>query len=329
MSSTRIRLLSRDDVRRALSMAEAINLMKEAFTQLSSGQAVVPQRLSMEMPALGGRALVMPVHLAKSGQFGMKIVSLFRQNPEKGLPLIHAVMLVFDASDGHPVALMDAEYLTALRTGAASGLATDLLARTDARTVVIFGAGAQGRLQLEGVCAVRRISRAVVFDPNPERAEKFCRDMSAIFPFPITSAASPAAVAEADVICTATTSKNPVFDDASLRKGTHINAVGAYRPDMCEIPQASVVRAKIIVDHRSSSLVEAGDLLGPIERGVIDAGHIQAELGEIVAGQKQGRKDEGEITIFKSVGNAAQDLAAAAQVLRNAEQCGLGSEFQL
>ncbi len=329
MSFPKIRLLSRDDVRRALSMAQAIELMRDAFTQLSSGQAVVPQRLSMEMPELGARVLVMPVSLAKGGQFGMKIVSLFKQNPEKGLPYIQALMLVFDASDGHPVALMDAEYLTALRTGAASGLATDMLARPDARTAMIFGAGAQGRLQLEGVCAVRRISRALVFDPNPDRAEKFCRDLTGRFPFPITRAPSPAAVEEADVICTATTSKEPVFDDASLRKGTHINAIGAYRTDMCEIPPASMVRATIIVDHRSSCLAEAGDLVGPIERGLIDAGHIHAELGEITAGNKRGRNNEDEITIFKSVGNAVQDLVAAAQILRNAEQSGLGSEFQL
>ena len=329
MSSPKIRLLSGDDVRRALSMAQSIDLMKEAFAQLSSGRAVVPQRLSMEMPELGARALVMPVHLLKGGQFGMKIVSLFTQNPGKGLPYIQALMLVFDGSDGHPLALMDAEYLTALRTGAASGLATDMLARTDAQTVMIFGAGAQGRLQLEGVCAVRRISRALVFDPNPERAGKFCRDMAGRFPFPVTVAVSPAAVEEADVICTATNSKEPVFNDASLRKGTHINAIGAYRPDMCEIPPASVVRAKVFVDHRLSCLAEAGDILGPIERGLIDAGHIQAELGEIISGQKRGRNDDGEITVFKSVGNASQDLAAALQILHNAEQSGLGSEFQL
>jgi len=329
MSSPKIRFLSRDDVRRSLSMAQAIDLMKDAFVQLSSGQAVVPQRSSMEMPALDARALVMPVHIARSGRFGMKLVSLFGNNPDRGLPYLQALMVVFDASDGHPLALMDAEYLTALRTGAASGLATELLANTDARTVMIFGAGAQGRLQLEGVCAVRGISRAIVFDPNPERSEKFCRDMSARYPFPVMPARSPAAVADADVICTATTSQQPVFDDANLRAGAHINAIGAFRPEMCEIPPATVLRATIVVDHRPSCLAEAGDIIGPIERGLFDAGRIHAELGELIAGEKRGRAEAGEITVFKSVGNAAQDLVAATQVLHNAEQFSLGSEFQL
>jgi ornithine cyclodeaminase/alanine dehydrogenase-like protein (mu-crystallin family) len=327
--SSALRILSREDVRRALSMADAIELMSSAFLQLSSGVAVVPQRQSVEMPEAGGRGLVMPVYLPGAGKFGLKLVSLFPGNPERGLPYVHALLMIMDSTDGRPLAVLDAEYLTALRTGAASGLATRLLSREDSATLVIIGAGAQARLQLEGVCAVRQITRIYVFDPNPDRVETFRRETAGRVGCDITPAMSPEIVREADIVCTATTAREPVFDDAHIKPGTHINAIGAYRPDMRELPRETVLRARVVVDHRASCLNEAGDLLGLSRDGRMTPDRIHAEIGEVISGKVPGRRDRGDITVFKSVGNAVQDIVAAQQVLLEAQRLGLGSEVEL
>jgi ornithine cyclodeaminase/alanine dehydrogenase-like protein (mu-crystallin family) len=325
-----LRMLSADDVRRALPMAQAVDAMKHAFAQLSSGRAEVPVRLSIEVKAHNGVALFMPAYLADDDQMAIKIVSVYNDNPAQGLPLIHALVVVIDATTGIPRAAMDGTYLTALRTGAVSGAATDLLARPEIRTAAIFGAGAQGRTQLEAVCAVRSIEQAWVFDPDVERSLAYASEMSARLSLPVNVATSPAeALRMADVICTATTSVAPVYDDADLQPGVHINAVGAYTPHMQEIPAETVIRAKVVVDHTESSMAEAGDLIIPIQQGRFSQDRIYAELGEIAAGLKPGRETAGEITLFKSVGVAVQDVAAAGRVLAAAERLDLGVNVTL
>ncbi len=327
---TTLRVLSREDVRRALPMREAVEAMKRAFAQLSQGEAVVPLRVPVPVERHHGVTLFMPGYLAADDRMAVKIVSVFNDNPAKGLPLIHALVVVVDAETGAPTAVMDGTYLTALRTGAASGAATDLLAREGARVAAIFGAGAQGRTQLEAVCAVRPIEAAWVYDVVPERAAAYAEEMAKRLGIPVHVASTPAeAVRQADVICTATTSSTPVFDDADVRPGTHINGVGAYTPQMQEVPAETVARAKVVIDHREASLAEAGDLIIPLQQGLIAEDHIWAELGEIVAGLKPGRTDPEEITFFKSVGVAVQDVAAAAAVLEAAKQQGLGVEVPL
>ncbi len=325
-----IRILSREDVRRALPMRQAIEVMKGAFAQLSSGQADAPLRTALDVPDHNGVTLFMPAYLSAGDQMAVKIVSVFNDNPAKGLPLIHALVVVVDATTGEPAAVMDGTYLTALRTGAASGAATDLLARLDARVVAVFGAGAQGRAQLEAVCAARSIEAAWVHDVAPEQASAYAAEMSQRLSLPVNVAKTPAdALGQADVICTATTSSSPVFEDADVRPGTHINAVGAYTPQMQEIPADTVLRARVVIDHRVSSLAEAGDLLIPLRRGLMTEDHIYAELGEIAAGRKAGRETLEEITLFKSVGVAVQDVAAASAVLEAARRLGLGTEVAL
>jgi len=325
-----IRILSREDVRRALPMRQAIEAMKGAFSQLSAGQADVPLRVALQVPGHNGLTLFMPAYLADDDRMAVKIVSVFNDNPAKGLPLIHALVVVVDATTGSPAAVMDGTYLTALRTGAASGAATDLLSREDARIVAVFGAGVQGRTQLEAVCAVRPIQEAWVYDVMPERAVDYASEMSRRLSLPVQVAGAPAeAVQRADVICTATTASAPVFEDADVRSGTHINAVGAYTPEMQEIPVETVQRAKIVIDHREASLAEAGDLLIPLERGLITEDHMYAELGQIAAGRKPGRTSSDEVTLFKSVGVAVQDVAAAAAVLEAARRRNLGIEVAL
>lgn len=326
----KLRILSADDVRRALPMAEAVAAMKSAFAQLSAGRANVPLRTPIEVPAHHGVTLFMPGYLADDDQMAIKIVSVFDENPAQGLPLIHALVVVVDATTGIPRAAMDGTYLTALRTGAVSGAAADLLSRPDARTVAIFGAGAQGRTQLEAVCAVRPIEKAWVFDTNTNGAAIYADEMTARMSLPVEAAASSKdALCQADIVCTATTSETPVFDDADLAPGVHINAVGAYTPEMQEIPAATVIRAKVVIDHTESSMAEAGDLLIPISQGLIAKDHIYAELGEIASGRKPGRQPEDDVTLFKSVGVAVQDVAAAARVLAAAERLDLGTEVTL
>jgi len=327
-------ILSGEDVRRALPMRQAIEAMKSAFAQLSSGQADVPLRTALDVTCHDGVTLFMPGYLAASDdnddQMAVKIVSVFNNNPAKGLPLIHALVVVVDATTGVPAAVMDGTYLTALRTGAASGAATDLLARPDASVAAIFGAGAQARTQLEAVCAVRSIEEALVYDVAPEQAEVYAAEMSERLSLPVRAVeTSSEAVSRADVICTATTSSSPVFDDADVQPGAHINGVGAYTPQMQEIPVETVLRAKVVIDHHEASLAEAGDLLIPLERGLMTEAHIYAELGEIAAGRKPGRETEEEITFFKSVGVAVQDVAAASAVLSAAQSQGLGTEVSL
>lgn len=324
-------ILSASDVRRTLPMDQTIEAMKRAFAAFSRGNANVPLRSRLSVPAHDAVALFMPAYLAdEEGEaLAVKAVTLFSHNNQFGLPLIHAAVLLFAANTGHPIALLEGSSLTAIRTGAASGAATDLLARPECQTVAIFGAGVQARTQLEAVCSVRHVQMVWVYDPNQEKAERFRDEMAGqgSIPVDIRVAMTPGqALREADIICTATTSHTPVFEDRFLKPGTHINAVGSYTPEMQEIPAETVQRACLVVDSRVAVLAETGDILQPLQEGRIDAGHIRAELGEIVIGRQPGRTDDSQITLFKSVGLAVQDAAAARLAFHNARQAGIGKE---
>jgi alanine dehydrogenase len=311
-------------------MREAVAVMKNAFAQLSQRQADLPLRVALRVARHSGVTLFMPAYLSGQDQMGIKIVSVFDENPARGLPLIHALVIVINPVTGEPVALMDGTHLTALRTGAASGAATDLLARPEARCVAILGAGVQGRSQMDAICAVRPVEEAWVYDVNRNQAEAFAAEMSDRLSIAVSVADDASiAVGNADVICTATTSHIPVFKDSDLRPGAHINAVGAYTPEMQEIPAETVQRAKIVVDHRTASMAEAGDLVIPLQQGLIRKTDIYAELGEIATGTFAGRLAQDEITLFKSVGIAVQDVAAASAVLEAAERLNLGIEIEL
>lgn len=330
MADDSLLILSAADVRRALPMADAVEAMKLAFSQLSTGEADLPLRTVIATPRGNGSALLMPAFLSAGRQMGVKLLTLFPDNPGHGLPLIHALMTVFDGETGRPLAVMDGGSLTALRTGAASGAATDLMARPDARAVAILGAGTQGCAQLEAVCAVRNIKQAWVFDTVPERADALAHRMGEQLEVDVTVAATAKdALADADVVCTATTSPVPVFRDPDLKAGVHINAIGAYTPETREVPEETVVRARVIADQREASMAEAGDLLIPMEQGLIGPDHIRAELGEIAAGLKPGRETPDQVTLFKSVGLAVQDVAAAWEVLRGAERMRLGQRVRM
>jgi ornithine cyclodeaminase len=327
-----MRILNREEVRRALPMREAIQIVKDAFIQLSTGRADAPLRTAIRPAKHDGVTLFMPGYLSGTDALAVKIVSVRPRNRSLNLPTIHALVLLFDAAAGEALAAMEGGSLTALRTGAASGVATELLAREDARVAAIFGAGEQARTQLPAVCAVRQLIRAWIYAPHPERVKIFIDEMQ-----PQTSgtellpAQSPAqAVEEADIICAATTSSSPVFNGASVKPGAHINAVGSFTPQMQEVDCLSLQRAaRLVVDSREGALAEAGDLLIALEQGAIQMNDIYAEIGEIAAGTKPGRQSSDEITYFKSVGNAALDVAAAHAIYRKSLSDNLGVEILL
>lgn len=326
-------ILTAADVRKALPMDEAIEAMKDAYASLSDGRAVVPLRTRLPIPGSGAISLFMPAYVrAKDSEaLAIKAVSLFPGNPSRGLAYIQAAVLVFDPGTGQAIALLEGSSLTAIRTGAASGASIDLLARREGKVVAVFGAGAQGRTQLQAACTARAVEAVFVYDSDADRAKAFAEEMSGQgrIPRDIRVAKSPKeAVEHADIICTATTSTMPVFDDRDVKPGTHISAVGAYTPDMCEVPPATVARARVFVDSRTACMEEAGDLIQPIRAGLFDQSHIHAELGEVVLGLKPGRESDEEITFFKSVGIAVQDAMAAQVALKNAYAMKIGNEVQ-
>jgi ornithine cyclodeaminase len=258
----------------------------------------------------------------------IKIVSLFPTNPGRGLAYIQAAVLAFDPETGQAIALLEGSSLTAIRTGAASGAAIDLLARPESRVVAVFGAGAQGRTQLEAACTARQIETAFICDADRNKAALFAEEMSNKgFAKDVRVALTPReAVENADIICTATTSLKPVFEDTYVKPGTHISGVGSYTPEMQEVPPGTLQRAKVFVDSRSASLEEAGDLIQPLRAGLFDESHICGELGEVLLGRVAGRQSAEEITYFKSVGVAVQDAMAAQVALSNARKMGIGKE---
>ena len=323
--ATPLLYLSAEHVRRALPMADAIAAMRDAFAQLANAQVTLPTRECLPTPDEHGVLLVMPCHSVASTLFSLKAITVFPDNPRHGLPTIQALVILTDGATGEHLAVMDGASVTALRTGAASGLATDLLARPDAAVAAVFGAGVQARTQLEAVCCVRTIRAAYVYDADSAAADRFAVEMTVRLGRPVRRAGSPAeALKDADVVCTATTSSVPVFADSELKRGVHVNAIGSFRPHVCEIPPETVCRARVVVDHHASALEEAGDLLGPLRDGLIRPSHFGTELGDVLLGRAPSRSHVDEITLFKSVGVAVQDLCAAAKTLENARRMELG-----
>jgi ornithine cyclodeaminase len=313
-------------------MRATIDAVARAYMDLSLGRTQSPLRARLHSNEVGGVSLIMPALLESSGAAAVKIVSVFPQNPASDLPTIHAAVLVIDSQTGEIRALLEGGSLTAIRTGAGSGAATRALAREEASTVAILGAGVQARTQLEAMCTVRAIKKGWIFDRTTGSARSLIDEMAGQGSVPAdlsVADSAEAAVANADVVCTATTSSTPVFPGIALRPGSHVNAVGSFMPEMEEVDLDVLKRARIFVDSREAALDEAGDLLGPIRRGELSPDAILAEIGEVLAGKTEGRTDGEQITYFKSVGVAVQDAAAAALALANAESAGLGQLLHL
>ncbi len=332
-----MRVLSAQDVRQAVPMAAAIDAVATAFVQLSAGQATVPLRTRIELAEHEATSFFMPAHLSgEQGRLapalGLKVVSVFPHNmPRHGVPSIHALVVLLDPATGRPLAALEGAYLTALRTGAASGAATRAMARPDARVLALFGAGVQARSQVQAVCAVRPIERIWVVNRTRENAMLLSGYLRAdgIKAEVRLAPSAAAALAEADVVCCATGATTPLFADADLRPGTHINAIGSHHPQATELPLETVARSYLVVDQRAAAWAEAGELAQAQAAGLIDERHVVAELGEVLSGQVLGRPDAAAITCFKSVGNAVQDLAVAQIALEQALAQNLGVEVPL
>ena len=304
--SSELRVIGAEEIRARLPMAAAVDALEEAFRTYEPGSG--PLRTHVETPA--GTLLLMPA----SGEdgIGVKLVTLTPANPDRGLPFIHASYVLFDAETQAPEAALDGSALTAIRTAAVSGLATRSLSREDAHRLVLFGAGVQARSHLESMCAVRPVTDLVVVSRSPGAAEALVAD--GLGRGLAARVGEPSAVGDADLICTCTTAEAPLFDGSTLAPGAHVNAVGSYRPETRELDTETVRRARVVVETREVALAEAGDLLLPIEEGVIDAGHIVADLAETVRGAEV-RRSPADVTLFKSVGMAFEDLVVARAVV--------------
>ena len=318
-----IRILSAADVRAALPMPQAIDAMRHAYSQLSAGKAIAPPRQHLSTDK--GVTLIMPAYLPEKSEFGIKVVSVYDANPNLDLPRITATVLALDPVTGAPKAFMEGASLTAIRTGAGGGVATDLLARRDAKTVGLFGAGVQARAQLQAVMAVRDVTRVNLISRTHASAAQLAAEISEWIDAPEVNLVSTpqAVVQDADIVICATTSGTPLFDGNALRLGAHITAVGTFVPEKREVDTETIRRAdRIVVDSREDCLAEAGDL-------IIPKAEIDAEIGEVINGDKPGRESDAEITFFKSVGVAVQDAVAGAVVLAEAEAKGLGTVVEM
>jgi len=300
--------------------------VEQAFAELAGGTAVLPLRINISPP--DGLALYMPAYLKQMGALACKVVTVYKNNPKiHNLPTTIGKVLLQDPQTGDVICIMDGGYLTAMRTGAASGVATKYLAtKKETQVAGIFGAGVQAKMQLWAVSVARKLSHAYVFDISIEASVKFISEMGKKLNLEIIRAASPdEMIRKTDIICTATSSATPIFDGSRIREGTHINGIGSHTPGARELDTAIIMRSRLIADSYEACLKEAGDIMIPIQEKAIDSSHIQAELGEIIVGKKPARLNDKEITLFKSNGLAIQDAATAKLIYDKARQAGIGS----
>ena len=319
-----LRILNGRDIAALLPMDACIDLMGRTMAAVSNGSARFPPRAVMPA-APGGFMAWMPGALDDPACFGVKLLSLFPGNPAAGLSSHLGMVVLFEAAHGRPIALLDAAELTAIRTAAVSGLATRLLARPDAGDLAILGAGEQAASHLAAMLAARSLRRVRVWSRTEASAKRFAQHEGAKHGLAIEVAPDArAAVDGADLVCTVTASREPVLSGDWVAPGAHLNVVGASRPDAVEIDTAAVVRARYFVDCRASTSLEAGEWLRALEAGAVGRDHIVAEIGEVASGAKPGRRTSDEITLFRSLGVAAEDLAAAMYVLEAARRQGVG-----
>lgn len=321
-------VISYADVMRLLPMPACIDVMAEALRTTSRGGAVLPLRSLVWQPDRTGMIGLMPGYLAEPASFGLKVVSIFPGNHGAGYDSHQGVVMLFDLAHGSPLAIIDASSITAIRTAAVSGVATRALARDDAGDLAILGTGVQAATHLDAMRAVRALRRVRVWSRNPASARKFADAHGGDLAIEVM-ATPRAAVAGADLICTTTAAREPIVEGAWLSPGAHINAVGACVAAARELDTAAVAAARLIVDRRESALAEAGDFLIPRAEGAIGDDHIAGELGDVLIGGVIGRRSPDEVTLFKSLGIAIEDLAAAHYIHARAVATGSGVSVPL
>ncbi|MBN9389465.1 MAG: ornithine cyclodeaminase family protein [Chloroflexi bacterium] len=334
-------ILSKADILKVVDWRAAVEEVGQAFAALAAGRANVPLRTHFPLESQEGLLLLMPGYIegpasstGPEGQLAVKLVSIFNHNPARGLPLIYGLVTLFEADTGRPLALLEGATLTAIRTGAAGGAAAKYLANPQPSRLALFGTGVQAETQLKATLAVfsDSLREARVVGRDSLKTARFAERITAETGLPVRVAGGAAEALEgAEIVVTATTSYTPLFEDAMLAPGAHINGIGSYQPSMREVPGETVSRARLVVDAREAALHEAGDVVIPLQEGLIGPEHIYAELGEIVLGTRPGRAgfEPGEISFFKSVGNAAQDVAIAAHIYQKARAAGIGTEVEM
>jgi ornithine cyclodeaminase/alanine dehydrogenase-like protein (mu-crystallin family) len=320
-----IRVLRGAEVRQLLPMAECVELMQRTMIAVSEGRVVLPLRSILVMPGDRGMMGMMPGYLADPECFGVKLVSLIPRNKPPQYSSHLGLVLLFEADHGQPVALLDAAEITAIRTAAASGLATRLLARPEAGDLALLGAGEQARSHLEAMLSVRALRRIRVWARDRDKARLFAEAQGARHGIAVeTSPTVREAIAGADIICTTTKAREPILQGDWLTPGTHLNVVGSSIAAAAEIDTPAVVKARFFVDRRESTINEGGEFLRALRSGAITADHILGEIGEVANGSKIGRRSPLDVTLYKSLGIAPQDLASAHYVLEKARAAGVG-----
>jgi ornithine cyclodeaminase/alanine dehydrogenase len=324
-----MRVLGREDLATLLPPADVIGEVERAFRECAAGRVATLPRAALPMEGRGV-FLTMVSALPGLGALGAKLVTVVEGNRRRGLPTIHASFLLTDPDTGAPLALMEAGFLTGIRTGATSALAARYLARPDSRVVACFGAGVQARFQLLGLRAVLPLAEVRVVGRDAGRARAFAERMARELGVPVRALIDrKAAVAGADVVTCATTSARPVFSGRDLGSGVHVDAVGSFRPATREVDTMTIRKSRVVVDTYEGAWAEAGDLLIPLRAGAITRRHVKAELAELVAGARPGRTGPREITLFKSVGFAPEDAVTARLAYDRAVAAGLGTEVRL
>ncbi len=323
-------LLTEADVRACVDMPLLIDAMSSALAEFSAGRVTQPVRTVLEVGADKNYFGVMPASIDGSQSVGTKLVTVYPGNHAKGLTSHLATIVLLDHATGGLLALLDGRYITEARTAAVSAVSVSRLARPDATSLAILGSGVQAHSHLEAIRHVRALTEVRVWSPTPAHRDAFARDASASTGLPVRACATAAdAIRGADIIVLATASKTPIVDDGDVAAGAHICAVGACRPDQREMPTALIARARVFVDSRAAALKEAGEVLIPISEGAITSAHIAGELGDVVNGTVSGRANSDDVTIFKSLGMAVEDVVAAQLAVGRARERGLGQEIRL
>ena len=323
-------IINRSEVRQLLPMNECIDAMAETFKILGSEGTIQPQRMVMWLPEKVGVLAIMPAYLGELDAMGIKVISVFPGNHDTEYDSHQGVVMLFDTKNGRPLAIIDASEITAIRTAAASGVATRLLAREDARDLVILGSGVQAREHLRAMLITRDIKRVRVWNPYSGLARQFAETEAKLQGVSIEPMeADRADVEGADIICTVTPSLEPVLFGDSISDGAHINAVGASQPHARELDTAAVVKSRMFVDRHESALKESGDFLFAKKEGAVSDDHIVGEIGEILLGVVEGRKSADDITVFESLGMASEDVVAAQHVYLKAIEKDMGTSIKM
>jgi alanine dehydrogenase len=330
LSKENMLLLSEKQVQGLIDIDELIRALEQAHIQYSTGKAVMPVRLVVPLPQIQGRITSMPAYLNEDKALGMKVVTYFQENPKQNLPAILATIMLFSAASGKMIAVIDGVFITAIRTACASALATQALANPGTVKLGILGAGVQARAHIQALARVRKLKQIKIFSPSGVSAATIKGDMEKTRALSIEVAQSAEAVVrDSDLLVTVTTAKEPIIKPDWLKPGVHINAIGSHRPDLREIDGLTLSKAKVVVDSREAIMAECGDILLALKEKSVGENVIHAEVGEVLAGTKAGRSNANEITLYKSVGIAIQDVAAAQLVYQKALERNVGTNVEI